>query len=41
MRIRIAALCAGLATPVLAQQPAYLNTSLPFEQRAADLVSRA
>jgi len=40
MRFRIAALCASLATPVLAQQPAYLNTSLPFEQRAADLVSR-
>jgi len=40
MRIRVAALCAALATPALAQQPAYLNTSLPFEQRAADLVSR-
>jgi beta-glucosidase len=40
MRFRTAALCATLATPALAQQPAYLNTSLPFEQRAADLVSR-
>jgi len=40
MRLRIAALCASLVTPALAQQPAYLNTSLPFEQRAADLVSR-
>ena len=40
MRLRIAALCASLVTPALAQQPTYLNTSLPFEQRAADLVSR-
>jgi len=40
MRLRIAALCASLVTPALAQQPAYLNTSLPFERRAADLVSR-
>ena len=40
MRLRIAALCASLVTPALAQRPAYLNTSLPFEQRAADLVSR-
>jgi beta-glucosidase len=40
MRFRPAALCATLATPALAQQPAFLNTSLPFEQRAADLVSR-
>src|SRR5688572_27532741 len=28
------------ATPALAQEPPYRNTSLPFEQRAADLVSR-
>jgi beta-glucosidase len=40
MRIRMLALFASLASPALAQQPAYLNTSLPFEQRAADLVSR-
>ena len=40
MRLRIVVLCASLAGPALAQQPAYLNTSLPFEQRAADLVSR-
>ena len=40
MRLRTAALCLTLAAPALAQQPAYLNTSLPFEQRAADLVSR-
>ena len=40
MRLRIAALCASLVTPALAQRPAYLNTSMPFEQRAADLVSR-
>ena len=39
-RFRIAVLCVSLAAPALAQQPAYLNTSLPFEQRAADLVSR-
>ena len=40
MRFRTVALFAGLAGPALAQQPPYLNTSLPFEQRAADLVSR-
>src|SRR5262245_10313575 len=40
MRLRTAALCVSLASPALAQQAAYLNTSLPFEQRAADLVSR-
>jgi beta-glucosidase len=40
MRFRAVALCASLAGPALAQQPAYLNPSLTFEQRAADLVSR-
>src|SRR5688572_15408839 len=34
------ALIAVTASSSLAQQPAYQNTSLPFEQRAADLVSR-
>src|SRR4030095_6925407 len=40
MRFRTVALCVSLTSAALAQQPAYQNTSLPFEQRAADLVSR-
>jgi len=40
MRFRAIAFSASLATPALAQQPAYLNPSLSFDQRAADLVSR-
>ena len=32
--------CATAAAPLAAQQLPYRNTSLPFEQRAADLVSR-
>jgi len=43
-RVRIVSVAlapfACLATPAIAQQPGYLNTSLSFEQRAADLVSR-
>ena len=31
---------AGRVWPQTAQQPAYLNTALPAEQRAADLVHR-
>jgi len=40
MRHPIAVLCLAVASSAAAQQPAYQNTSLPFEQRAADLVSR-
>ena len=40
MRFVIIALTAVLASRGLAQQAAYQNTALPFEQRAADLVSR-
>ena len=36
----IAMIVLGAATSAFAQQPAYQNTSLSFEQRAADLVSR-
>ena len=37
---RISLLLLAIATPALAQELPYRNTSLPFEQRAADLVSR-
>ena len=40
MRVLIFAALVVVAGHALAQQPAYRNTSLPFEQRAADLVSR-
>ena len=40
MRVLIFVALVVRAGHVLAQQPAYRNTSLPFEQRAADLVSR-
>jgi beta-glucosidase len=41
MRTPLGFILAIVASSVLAaQQPAYQNTTLPFEQRAADLVSR-
>src|SRR5689334_14801939 len=40
MRVLTAILVAGAAGPLGGQQPTYRDTSLPFEQRAADLVSR-
>src|SRR3954449_3125284 len=40
MRLRLGISLAILASPALAQQPTYRNTALPFEARAADLVSR-
>jgi beta-glucosidase len=40
MRFRIVALSVSVAGSAFAQQPAYLDPSLPFQQRAADLVSR-
>ena len=42
MRLSIGVLLTGVASHALAQQPspAYRDTSLSFEQRAADLVSR-
>ena len=40
IRARSVLLGIALVSRASAQQPAYQNTSLPFEQRAADLVSR-
>ena len=40
MRFSGLLLCVTAATPIAAQQLPYQNTSLPFEQRTADLVSR-
>ena len=40
MRVRLVVLLVLAASPAAAQQSAYQNTSLPFEHRAADLVSR-
>ena len=40
MRVLIFVALMVRAADALAQQPVYRNTSLPFEQRAADLVSR-
>ena len=40
MRVLTLFLIAATVAPASAQQPAYQNTSLSFEQRAADLVSR-